>query len=83
MVNLRREVLLGTYAVPGTRCCHVCLEVNSIVFHMVVLSHISVGRATGALEDAVCGFFVQVVDEADAVLVSIAHVLALVDVVVE
>lgn len=77
-----RGMLVGSYAVSGTRCCHVRLEVNSIVFHMEVLGRVSVGRATSAFEDAECGFFVEVVDEADAVFVSIAHVLALVDVVV-
>jgi hypothetical protein len=49
---------------------------------MEVLGRVRVGRATSAFEDAECGFFVEVVDEADAVFVSIAHVLALVDVVV-
>ena len=73
---------VSTLAVSSLRERHVCLEVNCIVLEVNVLVWVFVHRVCGSFEHAVLSVSVEIVDEANAVLVSVTHIFALVHVIV-
>ena len=73
---------MSTLAVPPLRGRHVCLKVPGVVLEVHILGWILVHRVCGGFEHTVLSVSVEVMDETNAVLVSVTHVFALVHVIV-